>query len=538
MQLIAPLAAGIAGCADGTVDIYLRGTSSRATVYADFEANTVVPNTAALTLDGDGGYVLYVGSLVDCIARDSDGNIVREFVAGDNAASVEVISSSFTGVDYDSGASAASLPVTLATVLDRWLTSAGATDWNLLSGSSTLSIKNAFASVAGLFFNVKSPTYGALGDGSTDDGTAIAAAITAAQVAGGIVFFPPGTYRVTAAITFSSKISMMGAGSGNSILTIDHATENLLTIASASNKEPQFIQALQLKTSQANTGNLLNITGAAIVDVRDCYFGDSNTSGRCAYITSASGLLRITDSALEVGGGSANHIEGTSGGAWVDRCRMVIAATSNAVTVKLGAGGIVRDTIFYNATATAGTYTNIQMIASTYGAHVSGCVFPNTGGATLTPIVVTSDVKIGEVGCQFGSTVTLTAYTVGASAATHALAPSESRNARRYYVASDAASLTINPNIYSVLEVERTTNGNQALTLTTPTQSGLDCVLIYNNDQAGGGGTITWTGNVEPAAATFAVNANKVTYHWLRSVETKQGNLYWAQYGTLANQTP
>lgn len=43
-----------------------------------------------------------------------------------------------------------------------------------------------------LFFNVKN--YGALGDGSTDDTTAIGSAITAAIAAKGVVFFPPGTY--------------------------------------------------------------------------------------------------------------------------------------------------------------------------------------------------------------------------------------------------------------------------------------------------------------------------------------------------------
>lgn len=43
-------------------------------------------------------------------------------------------------------------------------------------------------------FNVKD--YGAVGDGTADDTTAIRAAITAAEVTGGIVFFPPGTYAV------------------------------------------------------------------------------------------------------------------------------------------------------------------------------------------------------------------------------------------------------------------------------------------------------------------------------------------------------
>jgi hypothetical protein len=48
-----------------------------------------------------------------------------------------------------------------------------------------------------LVFNVKS--YGALGNGTTDDTAAIQAAYTAAAAAGGgIVFFPAGVYLVAA----------------------------------------------------------------------------------------------------------------------------------------------------------------------------------------------------------------------------------------------------------------------------------------------------------------------------------------------------
>lgn len=46
--------------------------------------------------------------------------------------------------------------------------------------------------------NVKDPTYGAVGDGSTDDEVAIAAAMTAAAATtGSTVYFPPGEYIVT-----------------------------------------------------------------------------------------------------------------------------------------------------------------------------------------------------------------------------------------------------------------------------------------------------------------------------------------------------
>jgi len=67
-------------------------------------------------------------------------------------------------------------------------------------------------------FNVSD--YGATGDGVTNDGTAIAAAITAAKAAGGgIVFLPAGTYLITATLTVDgNNITIQGAGRSATII--------------------------------------------------------------------------------------------------------------------------------------------------------------------------------------------------------------------------------------------------------------------------------------------------------------------------------
>ena len=61
-------------------------------------------------------------------------------------------------------------------------------------------------------FNVKNPVYGAAGDGATDDVTAIEDAITAANTANGIVYFPPGTYLLGSAISLTTNVRMQGSG--------------------------------------------------------------------------------------------------------------------------------------------------------------------------------------------------------------------------------------------------------------------------------------------------------------------------------------
>lgn len=58
--------------------------------------------------------------------------------------------------------------------------------------------------------------YGAKGDGSTDDTTAIQAACTAADAAGGgVVYFPPGAYKTTATINVGIRVSLVGAVAGD-----------------------------------------------------------------------------------------------------------------------------------------------------------------------------------------------------------------------------------------------------------------------------------------------------------------------------------
>lgn len=60
-------------------------------------------------------------------------------------------------------------------------------------------------------FNVKS-TYGAQGDGITDDTTALQNAINDAQTAAGVVFLPAGTYKITSALAITTSVTIMGVG--------------------------------------------------------------------------------------------------------------------------------------------------------------------------------------------------------------------------------------------------------------------------------------------------------------------------------------
>jgi hypothetical protein len=62
--------------------------------------------------------------------------------------------------------------------------------------------------------------FGALGDNSHDDTTAIQAAIDAAQQKGGVVYLRPGAYLLSAPIVLPAKVRLVGAGSSATTLRL------------------------------------------------------------------------------------------------------------------------------------------------------------------------------------------------------------------------------------------------------------------------------------------------------------------------------
>lgn len=282
MHLIDALAAGIRGAEGGTASLYLRGTASHASYYEDFEASQILDGTS-VALDVNGSVVAYVAVLVDVKVYDSGGVLVREFVAGSEDAAVEVISPSFTGVDYTSGASGAQKPTTLASVLDAWVSSAGATDWKVLLNGSPTNLSAAFATT---FFNVKN--FGAVGNGVADDGSAISAAQAAAvAVGGGTVFFPPGTYRVTSAITLGANVTWLGSGGQSSKLAIDSAVSaGLLVLPGNSVGSISAVTGMWLTAiNGAAPGSIVSANGASSGEFHftDCAI-DNGTLGSTALV--------------------------------------------------------------------------------------------------------------------------------------------------------------------------------------------------------------------------------------------------------------
>jgi hypothetical protein len=295
VHLIGPLAAGIAGCESGSFDIVLRGTSTPASYYTDFEGLTSPITGTGVALDARGGGIFYVNSLVKVTAKNSLGATVRQFIAGDASTAVEVRSDSFTGTHYQSGAVAASNPTTLAAVLDLVNNSFGTTNWQVLYGGSSVNLSTALATLAGLKnFVVTDPAYGAVGNGIADDRSAINAAIAAANAAGGgVVFFPPGTYRITNALTCFTTVALVANSASLTSITLDHATNALL-----SGVAPRMVQNITFGCAQAHTGAMFSITSAVIGQLPtvfdNCVFSGAATVGTWVQQTTSAYEVRFS----------------------------------------------------------------------------------------------------------------------------------------------------------------------------------------------------------------------------------------------------
>jgi hypothetical protein len=537
MQLIGPLAAGIAGAENGFVRIYRRGTSSFATYYTTFEADTAIVSTGNVALDPRGGIVAYVNELVDCVVVSSGGEPVVEFVAGESAPAVEVISQSFTGVNYEFGTSGASEPTTLQTILDLWYTSNGAIDWKIVFNGAATSIRTALASIAGIFVNVKDPTYDAKGDGTTDDASSIVAAMTAAAVSGGIVWFPAGTYLCNSGMTVPDNVSLMGAGPAASYIKFNGAAINGLAYSAASSKDPQMIRGLRLGHAQANTGLLVAVADVVKLVIEDCYIGDANTKfGVDISVSNAD--VRILSTTIQVGdqfGYNIHHSSGVStvlmvGGRIIPKS----GAYNSSMILTVGPTTIL-GVDFDCGVVTSGAVNCVDLAAADQANLVAGCRFGNTVGPTMVAINGGAADSVSEIGNQFGTGVTPYGSMGNATNATRRGSFLGSRATAEEMQTTDG-NPTVNADRYGLSKIKRGAGfaGATTLTFANPKGPGLRFTLIYDNPNGGGAtGLVTPAGNTRGLAA-FTVNANVASLYDFVSVELNSTN-YWVLVGSQLN---
>lgn len=512
MHLVAPLISGVRNAENGTAEIYIRGTNTLQAYYSDFEGTTTVAGGIA-TLDAYGRAAVYVDRLVRVVVKDSAGATVVTFVAGAAAEAVEVTNTAFTGTDYSGAPTAVGKPTTVDAVLSAWLTSAGSfgTDFGVTQNGARVSLSTLASQVALNYFNVKA--YGAIGDGTTDDTTAINSAKTAAvAVGGGIIYFPPGTYRYTANLTIQSGISLLGAGIGVSTLTADHASNGSLTIASSTYR--RSISGLTIAAKQTNSGDIIILATGSKLSITQCSLGSSlNTANSIRCLAAVVTDLYVEDCLFPNVISNAISL----GSSNVTACRINRCIFTMAATTTIASAGVVEsinltvtNCTFNNAACTAGTYYCVSRYADTsLDLIVQNCSFSNAGGATVTGIYAfgnTGSINLWENGNRFGSSITAIAGPSAATATDYKVYFG-SRVGRVIQITNNTTPLDITAyvNGYDTIIIHRSTNTDQVVNVTTPNIGYTETTIYIEN---GSGGNIA-NETVAGAAAVGVLNGVK-----------------------------
>lgn len=245
-------------------------------------------------------------------------------------------------------------------------------------------------------FSVKD--FGAKGDGSTDDTTAIQAAITAAGATGtgGIVFFPRGVYVVSASLSVAaSGVYLVGTGTRGSQIITNHATADVVifgtgTVASVSGVgiRDMLISASVTRTNGAavlmngayqaeavdlTLANMFRgavVTGTSkLIYIERSYISPIATTGIGIYITGNSNDVYMTNNFI-IGAASPQP----SIGIFMDNCNGIFAYNTglfqcgSGILISPGNGQLCENIFFVNCSVDSGSGTGLTIAATGTGA--------------------------------------------------------------------------------------------------------------------------------------------------------------------------
>jgi len=274
VSLIQMLAAGVVTpttgvvLASGVCRFYQPGTLTPQTVYSDNAGATPISPPLILTAGGTG--IAYTLNPIRCIIKDATDTTTLYDINVNTTVDDDmyVTSASFNG----------GVETRLATILDAVSTSLGGTAgyWKYKFGTSERNIKDAISGIA-----ITPQDYGALGDGSADDTAAFLACAAAQSSSAAAIYIPPGTYQLSAAITFAGSRIVRGSGIVSTVLRGTNATMDCIIGPAAGVISDLSITHATTSTGTAFKGSSstlltnINIAGSVYAN------GANSTSGTC-----------------------------------------------------------------------------------------------------------------------------------------------------------------------------------------------------------------------------------------------------------------
>lgn len=502
MKLIEPLCTGFAGAPSGTATIYLAGTSSPATVYTGPNATGSTTGTAGVhALDAQGATVLYTNNRVDVTVKTVGGATVRTFTVGDHAAVTRYQPA--TGWTLTSGFT------DVKTVLDSIATSIGGTDAKASDGRY---IKDILRSGT-VFYNVKS--YGAVGDGTTDDTAAIQSCINAAS--SNAVYFPAGTYRITSTLTANSVSAMVGDRARSFIRVT--ATGFTTPLISSTQSTAMLFDSLGIYNvggvTSTGPGISMSASGVEII-IRNCtFYPGSGTAIVCSGTVLSIDILNCkfyVEAALSRCAAITGNSRGyrVIGGAVYSELNPAIGLGNALFTgsPSIMAMGIVGADAGSYAIADNGNIAGCAFsLNATDVAMFSGSTSISEHGNTVSQASVNSDLYVTNATGALGTGV-------------------RSTSLERRQVSSTAAGLTPDPRLAGSYY----TSSGLAITVNAPTANWDGAILqITLRNSSGGALGVTWNAIYVGAPATSLNAGTGVTATFVYSATAVK----WIGPGTI-----
>ena len=239
-----------------------------------------------------------------------------------------------------------------------------------VSGNVTLTGTAAFGSLVANTFIVKGTpwiditAYGAVGDGTTNNDVAIAAAVAALPAGGGVLYVPHGNFLVSPGVlNFNNKTNVRLFGETKTQAAVVNNTSRLYTNATtnASFLTADTIKGFELDhiwiyyTSASYTGHLVDLRSTNLTQITDSVYIHDSRFTKSGAGQSANSLIFMdlgADITIErnLFSGANSHIRGTSN-VYINLNRVAIAENyfNGAVGVPLMLGGTaitVRENVF------------------------------------------------------------------------------------------------------------------------------------------------------------------------------------------------
>jgi hypothetical protein len=244
----------------------------------------------------------------------------------------------------------------------------------------------------------------AVGDNSNDDTSAIQCQITYmnATYGGGLVFFSPGTYKITSLITVPGNTTLVGSGIDITLISGQTVDTGVFSFTGNGGIEKLFIAGY---TNTAATHFTIDTATTSRVVFRDCYIWGGLWALRMR------GVDGVVENCFVFGNGTAGGNLYSNGGAnWYRRVKFDDAGVAHAYGAYLDQGAAVGllENHFEHCDFT-GNFTTASIYIDDGGTSNEVTVF--SGSVSSNAIILQAQRHTSFVGHEFGANLTLTGGT-------------------------------------------------------------------------------------------------------------------------------